>query len=259
MSNTTSINKVYLVCRDIDCGYHVLEAYTTEDEAITRLQYLQKLYEDNANEFFIEEKVIGEVDYRNYLGKLAKYIVPYGSCVYETSDKDSDADFYVITEEITLDNIVEDDKTQYKFINKNDYQEALDNQDIQAIEVYFCSNYLARGSIHDLQQQFNYKIDKQKIRHAFSQKSSNSWVKCKKKLTVEVGEERVGLKSLFHSFRILYFGIQLCEHGKIVDYTQANHIYHEIMKIGPDWKTLEIKFKPLYNALSTKFKKVAPK
>ncbi|TXG83344.1 MAG: hypothetical protein E6R13_04015 [Spirochaetes bacterium] len=253
----TTINKVYLVCTDIDCGYHVLEAHFDKNLAEERLQYFQLFN----NTHFIEEVTIGELNHLQYLGKKSLYIVPFGSGVYGTNDSFSDLDFYVINNDTTLVDAVKEKNSniEYKFIKVDDFQNALNNQDIQAIEVYFCSNYLAKGNIHNLQRQFTYTVDKQKIRRVFSQKSSNSWVKCKKKLTVEIGQERIALKSLFHSFRILYFGIQLCTHGKIIDYTEANFIYDEIKNIGGDWEKLESYFKPLYNSLSTEFKKVAPK
>lgn len=258
-SDISFMNKIYLIVYEVDLGYHVIEAHSDKELAENRLEYF--LTNSNPNDYCIEEFTIGQLNHLEKLGKKANYIIPYGSRVYEVSDEESDYDLVVISTDPTLDDTVHETHSniEYKIINKNDYQTLLDNQDIVAIEAYFCESYFARGNLKNLQVDYSYKVDKQKIRHVFSQKSSNSWVKCKKKLTVEVGQERAGVKSLFHSFRILYFGIQLCTHGKIVDYKEANHIYDKIIEIGADWEKLDKHFKPLYNALNTQFKKVALK
>ncbi|KAG2379112.1 hypothetical protein C9374_007750 [Naegleria lovaniensis] len=53
---------------------------------------------------------------------------------------------------------------------------------------------------------------KSAFRRPFSRKSANSYVKCKKKICVEK-DLKVGLKSLFHSLRIVMFAIQILKFG----------------------------------------------
>lgn len=98
-----------------------------------------------------------------------------------------------------------------------------------------------------------------KLREEISKRASNSFVKCKKKLTVETNEERIGLKSLFHSLRMIDFGIQIAETGRIYDFTASNHYLYDIFEIGPNWDKLKEKYQPIYNQLSSKFREVAPK
>jgi hypothetical protein len=87
----------------------------------------------------------------------------------------------------------------------------------------------------------------------------NSWVKASKKLTVE-NELYKAKKSLFHSFRIMMFGIQIAKFGKIVDYKEANGIWDEIKGIeATNWLHYYDKYKKMWNATKSAFKVVAPK
>jgi hypothetical protein len=104
-----------------------------------------------------------------------------------------------------------------------------------------------------------FSLDKSKLRHSFSSKSSNSWIKAKKKLTVERDyDAKVGKKSLWHAIRIVDFGIQIANHGKIVDYGSCNHFFDDVM-YSEDWNSLYEKYKQIYNTTLTEFRKIAPK
>jgi hypothetical protein len=96
---------------------------------------------------------------------------------------------------------------------------------------------------------------------ASSKKSSNSYVKAKKKITVEKDCQYIGLKSLFHSIRIIDFSIQLASTGRIFDFGRSNGILHELLTnhMESDWQTIEKIYKPLYNKLHSQFKVVCPK
>ena len=101
-----------------------------------------------------------------------------------------------------------------------------------------------------------FELDSEKLRRAISSVASNSYVKCKKK--IRDGEVYIGKKSLFHSIRILMFGIQIAKHGKIVNYEEANNYHKAIFEMGDDWSELDKKFKPIYNSLKSEFKRLAP-
>ena len=113
------------------------------------------------------------------------------------------------------------------------------------------------GPYSFLKFEVNVKMDNEALREAISQKASHSFVKAKKKIEVEK-ELRIGQKSLFHSLRILEFGIQIAQTGKIFDFTQSNHYWEEISKIS-DWAELNRIYKPIYNKLHTEFKLACPK
>ena len=114
---------------------------------------------------------------------------------------------------------------------------------------------------------WDFKVDGSKLRHAISHVSSNSWVKCKKKL--EHGEYYIGIKSLFHSIRIPMFGVQIAKFGKIVDFSEANYIWDDLtFKDKPhylrdksewSWNDLDKKWRPVVNSVLTEFRKLASK
>ncbi len=81
----------------------------------------------------------------------------------------------------------------------------------------------------------------------------------KKKLTVEKDYDlNLGRKSLFHSFRIIDYGIQIATHNKIVDYSSCNALFEEIMNCYT-WNEMFDTYKQRYNTLCSEFRIVAPK
>ena len=75
-------------------------------------------------------------------------------------------------------------------------------------------------------------------------------------------------KSLFHSLRLLDFGIQLYQNGKIIDFTSCNKFYKDIMELKESnedddhktmWNEWHSVYKKEFNKLKSAFKKVAPK
>lgn len=79
-----------------------------------------------------------------------------------------------------------------------------------------------------------------------------------------------GKKSLFHSLRILMFGIQIAQFGKIVNYEEvcsdlmklirkANELWKEIdSDPSVEWDHYHQKYKKEFNRLKSKFREVAP-
>lgn len=207
-----------------------------------------------------------EDDIRDKFNILNAIVYPYGSRVYATHRYGSDYDYIVV------DDSVRDGDEERFFINKDE------------INIHFHStpHWLEMISEHKifalesiLQEPSNgrfrptFKLDKSKLRKEISEKSSNSWVKCKKKLVVE-HDYRIGLKSLFHSFRIIDFGIQIARDGCINEYRSARmqSLFSDIMDSFPflnvdsaedEWNTISVKYKPLHNEMLTEFRKLAPK
>ncbi len=68
-----------------------------------------------------------------------------------------------------------------------------------------------------------------------------------------------GLKSVFHSLRMLMFAIQIAEHGKIVDFSQANYLFSEIVDSDEfEWDYFKEKYLPLKIELEDKLKSKVP-
>jgi predicted nucleotidyltransferase len=184
-------------------------------------------------------------------------IYQYGSHVYGTAGPQSDFDIIMVSP-------MEESYNQFHWQNLNctvfsikEFEQRLIEHDITMLECMF----LPCEFIVKDKRQYNFEISKYVLRHSVSKKASNSFVKAKKKLTVEKSfNPYVAKKSLFHSLRIPIFGKQLAEFGKIVDYSAANHYWPQIRDCGhEDWSYYKKKYQPVFNNLMSDFRRVAPK
>lgn len=184
-------------------------------------------------------------------------IYPYGSRVYGTATESSDWDYIIVTKsgepkkEIKVTNM---DATLY---SQEQFQIEINNHEISVLE---CLSLPPEQAI--LQNvEFSFELDLQTLRHSISSKASNSFVKAKKKLTVTADyNEKIALKSLFHSLKIPMFGSQIADNGKIIDFSCANHFLKDITEMKTNnWEELKSKYQPIYNQLNSEFKKKAPK
>jgi len=176
-----------------------------------------------------------------------------GSHVYGTNDDESDIDYLFVVD------YHKEKESQFAgqhstMIHPAGYfQELIEQHRPSALECVFLPDELKIEN-----KKFNFNLDLAKLRRSFSAKASNSWVKAKKKIDVH-GEHRKGRKSLFHALRILLFGIQIAEHGKIIDYSHANCHWLTIQRQGFEkWEHYKGYWQPVYNNLKSKFKEVAP-
>lgn len=150
----------------------------------------------------------------------------------------------------------------YEFVCESDFIKMIEDNDIVALEAIFLPENLAYGAATLYREYFNhFKLDKWKLRENVSHICSNSWVKCKKKLTVEKDYNlRIAQKSLFHSLRIYMFGIQIAEQGKIVDYQCAKDLWKEIENAeNPTWEYYKEKYQPMFNSLRSRLVELCPK
>lgn len=200
-----------------------------------------------------------------YLGALLRdevvlNIYIYGSQVYGTATDASDIDFLVVVEdgasylrfEDGYVDLVEDH--DFHFMSRSDWDEESRLQTVKFMECYYLDETFK------IKQSYPIKIevDLVAIRRSFSSVSSNSYVKCRKKLeVVEDYNYYVGVKSLFHSLRILDFGIQVAT-GQGINYHSFTPYYDDIVNSGRGWDELKAQYKPIYNKLRSKFKQVAP-
>lgn len=116
------------------------------------------------------------------------------------------------------------------------------------------------------------------LRANYSKKSGNSYVKCKKKITVEktVQDQYIGYKSLFHSLRLSTFGVQIASHGYVADFKAANGFYNELVlpfvkqmeteeakdltdeEGAKIWSEIDKRYKSIRNKLASELRKAAP-
>lgn len=177
----------------------------------------------------------------------------YGSRVYGTHQENSDYDVILVA-----NNSVESTEIKHPIYNihiltPDKFQEDLNWHRPNALECYYA---LEENKLQE-NFKFEFKLDKNKLRHSISHTNSNSYVKAKKKLLQ--GDYHLGIKSLFHSLRIPMMAIQICEYGKIVDFQEANPIWLELQSKKWSWSELESRFRDDKNKLMTKFRLLAEK
>jgi len=192
---------------------------------------------------------IVKIDYQIESKDILGFYI-YGSKVYGTSTVKSDTDFMVIFKDSKSKFYhYKSDDVNIQIISDIKFDEMLYDHDIIAMEVYFDKSPIIKHCA-------NFVIDTKRLRRSISQKSSNSFVKAYKKISIEEENSYIGIKSLFHSLRILNFGIQIGKCGRIEDYSSANKYWDEILSMLETNTLLEIHehFKPEFKRLKKQFK-----
>lgn len=179
-------------------------------------------------------------------------IYAHGSRVYKTNTTLSDYDYILIVNKPLKESNFSYENEDFVVFTKQEWEEmALDNN-CDFLECIFLEDNFK------LKETFipKYTLDFNKIRGNFSKKASNSFVKCKKKLEVEKDfNPYIAKKSLFHSLRLLQFGIQILKYGKITDYSCCNNLFTEIMnEKSNDWKVFKEKYQKIYNKYKSEFR-----
>lgn len=191
----------------------------------------------------------------------------YGSRVYGTMTDKSDVDIVaIVDDEIDLSGYVNGiaefkmDANDYQFINESTFINMVTEHHIVALEMFWLpSDLIIKGDVKRYEPYF--KLDKWKLRQVVSSIASNAFAKAHKKMTVEKDYDLYrGQKSLFHSIRVMVFGIQIAKFGKIVDYQEANQYWTMIyaMKDSP-WEVYKETFKPIINQIRSELVVLCPK
>lgn len=184
-------------------------------------------------------------------------IYQYGSYVYTTNTEKSDKDIIVVLEDIEQSNeIIEELKKEHdvNIYSKNDFKNLINEHEISVLECLFLEDKFIL-KYHE----WEFGLDLVKLRNSISQKSSNSWVKAKKKFIVEKDyAPYIGQKSAWHAIRILDFGTQIAQYGKIIDYSKKKNTLIEILKYNT-WEEIDNVFRKEYNETASIFRQYAPK
>lgn len=184
-------------------------------------------------------------------------IYQYGSFVYGTNHEKSDKDIIVVLNDIN-ESVGEIDSLKKEYdvniYSKNDFEKMIKDHEISVLECLFLEDKFILKY-----HQWDFNLDLPTLRNSVSQKSSNSWVKAKKKFIVEKDyAPYIGQKSAWHAIRMLDFGTQIAQHGLIKDYSSKNDILQEILKLNT-WEEIDNKFRLTYNETASIFRQFAPK
>jgi predicted nucleotidyltransferase len=181
-------------------------------------------------------------------------LFPYGSRVYGTASANSDYDYNCVVPDrknVLTGEQFHHNKTNVQIYTRKDWQDQLNAHKIHCLEAYYLDDGVCRS-------EFSFSLNLQTLRSSLSEKSSHSFVKAKKKIEKEK-DYYIGWKSLFHSLRILVYGIRIASSNRI-DFAEANHYWKEIIENPQyDWDFYKDKYQPIYNNLATTFRKAAPK
>lgn len=187
-----------------------------------------------------------------------KNIYAFGSRVYfndnkKLLNKNSDWDFTMIANNSIPNQEIRSGDFNIHVLTPDEFNKLLIAHHPNKIECYFAPQEFRL--METIKLDFNLNIPS--LRHSFSHVSSNSWVKCNKKLQED--DYYTGVKSLFHSLRIPMFGIQIAKTGKIYDFGCANKIWEIISSKRWEWKELDNEFRPLRNQILSDFRSVTTK
>lgn len=185
----------------------------------------------------------------------------YGSRSYNNTHPDSDLDYAVVLSNnapLWREGMAEYIQFESKdldmhIMSENHYKQLLNEHNMMALEMFYALEPIKR-----YKAEFNLNLSK--LRRSVSAIANNSWVKGKKKISLEEENSKIGLKSLYHSFRIIDFGIQIAKERKInfeykgpVKDQDAENIRN------PKWDYWNKKLKTIHNQKMTDFRKLAPK
>ena len=181
-------------------------------------------------------------------------ITIFGSRVYGTHTDNSDWDIIIVAKNSVESIEIKSDLYNIHIYTPDKFKQDLDWHMPKNLECLFAPDWAKLKE--DLK--FDFKLNIPKIRHATSHVSSNSWVKCKKKLQI-ANEYNIGVKSLFHAIRIPMFSTQIVNFGEIRDFQCANWIWNKIKEKEWNWEDLDKEFREVHNSTLTDFRKVTTK
>jgi predicted nucleotidyltransferase len=188
---------------------------------------------------------------------------PYGSRVYGTNSFYSDYDFIAIISGTETQDSLQSSCHNYNLsiYSEESFKDQINRHKIAALECIFLPEDLCLKRQSNFDFKFSFKLNKSILIESISEKSSHSWVKAKKKFEVEKDRDiYIAKKSLFHSLRIIDFGMQIAKHNKIIDYTSAHYLWSEIYEDKEEnWQHYKNKWQPKYNAMMSLFRMQAPK
>lgn len=186
-------------------------------------------------------------------------VYQYGSRVYGSHTEDSDYDYIIVVKEhIDVDDI------DYHVYTEKAFKMAIYEHDISALECIFIPEEFKLKETIDYKQFF--ELDKTKLRTSISTIVNNSYVKAKKKLIIAGDYDlNCGIKSFFHSYRILNFGVQIALKGSIYSYSGCNWLLNELRTLSKQyfrnelWEIIETRYKEDHRRKKSTFKELCPK
>lgn len=192
-----------------------------------------------------------------------KNIYVFGSRVYGTATSDSDYDVIVVANSM-------DEKREIVHKDLNIHVHTPDKfiRDLKELDMHNLECIFAPDSAKIMEKvnyaDANFKINPDKMKYAAMNQSFNRFHTAKTKILD--GDFHRGIKSLFHSLRILLFSIQILRDGRINDFSEANRFWSDIkidMQLTKDianeedmWRYFKDKYLPQKIELEKRLKEM---
>lgn len=183
----------------------------------------------------------------------------FGSRVYGTHREYSDWDILMTACGLLPHVEIKDPEYNIHIITPDKFEADLKLHDIHNLECIFAPDWAKlQIKVHPEEK---FKLDLGKLQRYVHNQSYNSWQQAKDRIQ-RFDTER-GLKTMFHSLRMLQFGVQIAKFGKIIDFAAANDVYQQLMmknevRYNPrgilEWEPLRNEYLPLKIKLETQLK-----
>ncbi len=196
----------------------------------------------------------------------------YGSRVYGTDDECSDDDYIFVHKGFSIKNSYNDnlsfrqnaissDDGQIQVIrySRSGFLDAIDNYEISALECLFLpEENIIKETLEFSIRNFEKTSVDYEVRRMCKKiitKASGSWFLGNR--DIENSRFERSEKAFFHALRILMYGVQLKEHRRIIDYSEANYIWNQMLELKEPltYEKVNKDFLSLRNDLMEKLKK----
>lgn len=168
----------------------------------------------------------------------------YGSRVYGSAKEDSDYDIIYVSSHLLAHEekrvTVNGARLNIHIITPDKFKADLKNHDIMNLECFYAPDF---GQILT-KETFDFQLNKKRLIKNNLAQSRHAWANGKKKI-IDFDIHK-GMKSVFHSIRMLMFANQILENDKIVDFGVANELYVEMSECDEySWDAIRDKYLPL--------------
>jgi len=184
-------------------------------------------------------------------------VYQFGSRVYGTATSTSDWDFVIVCKDYYGEVFVENKENT---INANVFNPETFQIGINEHYIYLLlCLFLPKQNVWKEEYKPNFTLCLPKLRSTVSYESARTWVKAKKKFTIE-NKKPLGRKNIVNSIREIRFAIQIATLGMISDYTICNELKKEVCESdSSDWDYYQKIYRPLFKKYLKEFRQVAPK
>jgi predicted nucleotidyltransferase len=196
----------------------------------------------------IKEEVI---DITKLPSHKIRNIYVYGSRVYNTHTINSDYDIIVTACSTYLNHEIYENNYNIHITTPDAFEDQLRHYDIHCLECIYAPDNAKIYILKDYPT--NMPINLVQMKKMILSQSLWAWEKAKRR--IKDGDIIGGSKSLFHSIRILMFGIQMTRYNSIIDFSEANYIWEELRTSEAlEWQEYDKIWFPIRKNLITEIK-----